>query len=316
MWKKISFVAIINLIFVFNVYSQESSTYNFLRLDVDARSSALAGSYVSAVNDVNTIFYNPAGISTIEKPQVSAGFFKYLLDINSGNAAYAFKYKDVGYFGVGIRYVNYGTFDKIDENFVNQGTFSANDFAISLGYSSSYKTNLHYGANVKFIFSNIDEYNSTALALDLGALYEIPSFSSNIGISLMNIGSQLSTYYGAKEKLPLDLKVGASKKLEYLPLEFFFAFNNLTEKRDDFIGHFKNFTIGGEFEINDYFLLRVGYDNLIRQNLETGNSIGLGGFSAGLGFRYNNTYMFDYSFNSIGKIGSVHRVNLKYNFRK
>ena len=314
--KKVFFIVIISIIALHNIYSQEEATYNFLRLDADAKSAALAGSYVSAQNDVNSIFYNPAGLATIKQPQLSAGFFKYLLDINSGNAAYAMKYKDLGYFGIGVKYVNYGTFDKVDENFVNQGTFSANDLALSLGYANTYADNFHYGANVKFIYSNIDEYKSTGLAVDLGLMFDIPSYLSSVGISLMNAGTQLSTYNGATEKLPLDLRIGAMKRLEYLPVTVYFGINNMTADREKFIQHFKNFTLGGEFELNDYVLIRAGYDNQIRQNLETGNSTGLGGFSAGLGFQYENTYMLDYSFNSIGKVGSVHRINLKYNFNK
>lgn len=314
--KKIFFVVLLNIIALYNIYSQETATYNFLRLDVDAKSAALAGSYVSAENDVNSIFYNPAGLATLQQPQISAGFFKYLMDINSGNAAYSQKYKDAGYFGIGVRYVNYGSFDKVDENYVNQGTFSANDLAVSLGYANTYDSVFHFGANVKFIYSNIDVYKSTGLALDLGALYDIPSYLTTIGVSLLNAGAQISTYNGVKEKLPLDLRVGASKRLEYLPVTVYLSFNNLTETQDNFISHFKNFTLGGEFEVSDYIVLRAGYDNLIRQNLETGNSTGLGGFSAGLGFQYENRYMFDYSFNSIGKVGAVHRINLRYNFLK
>lgn len=314
--KKIFFVVLLNIIALYNIYSQETATYNFLRLDVDAKSAALAGSYVSAENDVNSIFYNPAGLATLQQPQISAGFFKYLMDINSGNAAYSQKYKDAGYFGIGVRYVNYGSFDKVDENYVNQGTFSANDLAVSFGYANTYDSVFHFGANVKFIYSNIDVYKSTGLALDLGALYDIPSYLTTIGVSLLNAGAQISTYNGVKEKLPLDLRVGASKRLEYLPVTVYLSFNNLTEKQDNFISHFKNFTLGGEFEVSDYIVLRAGYDNLIRQNLETGNSTGLGGFSAGLGFQYENRYMFDYSFNSIGKVGAVHRINLRYNFLK
>ncbi len=39
--------------------AQQQNTYDFLKLNVDARSSAMAGSFVSMENDVNAIFYNP-----------------------------------------------------------------------------------------------------------------------------------------------------------------------------------------------------------------------------------------------------------------
>jgi len=294
------------------LYSQTNTTYNFLKLDVDARSSAMAGSFITAENDVNILFYNPSGIATLEKSQVSAGFFKYLLDINSGNAAYAMKYKNIGYFSAGIRYVNYGSFDKYDENFNNVGTFSANDLAFSVGYANEYEGKLFYGANAKFIYSNIDEFTSTGLALDLGLMYKIAEYDASLGISLLNLGTQMSSYLDSKENLPLELRFGGSKKLEYLPLLFNFSFNNLVEDTEDFIDRFKNFSLGGEFILSDYINLRLGYNNQQRQNLKTGSSIGIGGFSAGIGFRYEDKYFIDYGFNSMGNIGATHRINLKY----
>ncbi len=309
---KIVLLLFIILAGITDVIPQTKTTYNFLRLDVDARSSSMAGSFIASENDVNTLFYNPAGIATLKNSQISAGFFKYLLDINSGNAAFAMKYRDYGYFSAGIRYINYGSFEKYDENFNNIGTFSANDLAFSLGYANEYEGKLFYGVNAKIIYSNIDEFTSTGLALDLGLMYKIQDYDANLGISLLNLGTQISSYIDTKENLPLELRFGGSKKLEYLPLTFSFSFNNLAEETDEFIDRFKNFSLGGEFILSEYFNLRLGYNNQQRQNLKTGSSIGIGGFSAGIGFKYEEKYQIDYSFNSMGKIGATHRINLKY----
>lgn len=313
--KSFVLFAVISVTFISNSYSQSNSTYNFLKLDVDSRSSALAGTFVSADNDVNTIYYNPAGLATLTNKQASVGFFKYLLDINSGNAAYSQKYKNLGYFGAGIRFINYGTFDRYDESFNNTGTFTANDLALSLGYANKYKDNFYYGANLKLIYSSIESYNSFATAVDLGFMYRIPEQYFNAGISLLNLGTQLKTYSGTKESLPLDLRIGASKRLEYLPLTFSFSFNNLTVEKDKFLDRFKNITLGGEFVLNEYVNLRFGYNNQLRQNLKTGSSIGIGGFSAGLGFNFQEKYRLDYAFNSMGNIGALHRINLGFSFK-
>jgi long-subunit fatty acid transport protein len=306
------FIILIFILTTGILYSQTNSTYNFLKLDVDARSSAMAGTYTSAENDVNTIFYNPAGLATIGTPQASVGFFKYLLDINSGNAAYTRKIKEYGYFGAGVRFFNYGSFDKYDEESNNLGTFSANDIAVTFGYANKYKGNFSYGISLKFIYSSIDEYKSTAAAFDLGAMYQVPEQKLNFGISILNIGTQLSTYAGTREKLPLDLQVGFNKKMEYLPLTFYFAVSNLTADAEKFIDRFKSIRIGGEFILTDNVFLRIGYNNQQRQDLKTGSSTGISGFSAGLGVSFLDNYRIDYAFNSLGKIGALHRFNLGF----
>lgn len=296
-------------------FSQSNTTYSFLNLDIGARASALGGSYISALNDVNSIFYNPAGLSTLNNKQAAFGFFKYLLDVNSGNVSYSQRLKNSGYIGGGIRYINYGSFEKFDEQSNNLGTFSANELALSLGYSNIYKNNFHYGVNLKFIYSKIDSYSSAAIAADFGVLYTIPVTNWNLAMSLLNAGTQISKYNSTKEDLPLDLRIGVSKKLEHLPLRVHFEFSHLTEDADKFVDRFKNLSVGGEFDFSEYVKFRIGYNNGERQNLETGSSIGIAGFSTGFGVNFLENYTVDYAFNSMGKIGSTHRIDLNLAIR-
>lgn len=310
-----SVVAILVLLIIFSSnsgFSQSNTTYNFLKLDIGARSAALGGSFISGANDVNLIFSNPAALSTLTEKQASIGFFKYLMDINSGNIAYGQRFKDAGYFGAGIRYMNYGSFEKFDEQSVNLGTFGANELALSLGYSNMYQDNFHYGVNLKLIYSNIDEFSSTGLAADFGLLYTIKETNWNFALSLLNAGVQLSEYVSTQEDLPLDLSIGLSKKLEHLPLRVFFELGDLTADADNFVDRLKNLSVGGEFDFSDNVKFRIGYNNAQRQDLETGSSIGIAGFSTGLGVKFLDSYTLDYAFNSLGNVGTTNRIDLSY----
>jgi len=315
--KNLFLIALILTFFSLNKnFSQQRPAYDFLRVDPSARASALAGAFETYTNDPNIIFFNPAGLSTIEGKKVSASFGKYLLDINFGTAAFNMKYKDIGWFGIGVKYFNYGTFDYMDENgTATGGTFGANDLMVSLGYSNYIYDEVNYGINVKYIYSNIAEYSSSAVGFDFGLLYMIPSQQMNLGLSVNNFGSQLSSYIDTKEKLPLDVRVGISKKLEHLPVNLSLSFSNLNEEKEKFIQHFKSFSIGGEFTFSDNVLARIGYSNEKRQDLKLGTSLGIAGFSAGLGIKFLDKYSFDYSLNSLGKVGSTHRFNLGYSFK-
>jgi hypothetical protein len=151
--------------------------------------------------------------------------------------------------------------------------------------------------------------NSVALAGDIGIFYSIPNEEINIGLSIQNLGVGLKTYNGLSEDLPLDIKIGISKKLEHLPLNINLNFHHLNFSYNDFIEKFKAFSVGGEFTLSQYFKLRVGYNNLRRLDLKLGASSGMAGFSLGLGAEINK-YLFDYSFTSYGAIGGLHRINL------
>lgn len=317
MIKKLFFFALfIGLFTTINIQSQtEIPAFDFLRVETGAKASSLAGAFDTYADDPNAMFYNPASLSTITKSKVSAGFGKYLLDMNFGTMAYAQKYKDIGWFGIGIKYFDYGTFERTDENGIATGeAFNANDLMFSVGYGNFIYEKVNYGITLKYIYSGIAEYKSSAFAVDFGLQYHIPSSQLSLSFGINNLGSQLSSYISKKEKLPLDIRVGISKRLEHTPVRLNVTFAKLNESREKIIQHLKSFSIGAEFIFSDYVSARIGYDNESRQDMKLGTSLGISGFSTGLGIRFAEKYVFDYSLNSLGKVGSTHRVNLGYIF--
>ena len=294
-------------------HAETNTVYSFLRNDVSPRAAALAGSFVTITNDPNSIFYNPAALSTLEVPMGSIGFFKHLLDINAGYLSYTMPYEDLGYFGAGILYTNYGSFDETDDLGNNLGTFSASDVAFTLGYSNIFEENIHFGANVKYIYSSIGGYRSTGLAGDIGLLFALPENKLTFGASLRNVGAQLTSYLSTKENLPLDFVFGASIIPRGLPLLLNVNFHKLNEDRTHFADRFRAFSIGGEFTLSKVLQARVGYDNEKRKDLKIGTSSGLAGFSGGIGITVSE-YRVDYSLSSLGKIGSLHRISIGTNF--
>jgi hypothetical protein len=312
------FVIILFLIFRSGKLSAQSElpAYDFLNVDPSARASSLAGAFDTYTDDPNAMFYNPASLSTITQKKVSAGFGKYLLDINFGALAYAQQYKKIGWFGVGVKFFDYGTFDYTDENGISNGsTFSANDLMLSVGYSNMLYNTINYGVTLKYIHSKIATYSSSAMAVDIGLLYLIPSDGLAFSLSANNLGSQLNSYISTRESLPLDIRLGFSKKLEHLPLKLSVSLANINVSRATFVERFKDFSIGGELSFSDNVAARIGYNNQERQDLKLGTTLGIAGFSAGLGIKFLDRYQIDYSLNSFGKVGSTHKFNLGYTFK-
>jgi hypothetical protein len=103
--------------------------------------------------------------------------------------------------------------------------------------------------------------------------------------------------------------MGAMIKPEHLPLQLGLSFQRLTETRDDFISHFRSFSLGGEFTLSKPLRLLFGYDNERRRDLKIGTSAGMAGFSFGLGI-VMKTLRLDYAYTSLGKIGSLNRITV------
>jgi hypothetical protein len=288
---------------------QDRGVYSFLRNDVSARAAGLNGSFVSMTGDPNVVFYNPGALTTLTRSEVSAGFLKHLVDVNGGYVSLSRPFAGFGTLGAGIIFLDYGTFNETDESLNILGTFGASDMAFVVGVGHALDENTSVGANIKLIYSSIAEFSSAGIALDAGVLYQIPSENITIGGSILTLGSQLNSYNGVKESLPVDVKIGITKRPEHLPALLNLNFHRLADRRDNFLDHFSAFSFGAEFLMSESVRLRVGYNNQQRKDLKLGSSAGLAGLSLGGGILIGE-YLVDYSFNSYGKIGSLHRISI------
>lgn len=289
------------------------NTFEFLRLDMSPRAAALAGSYVANDDDPNVIFYNPAGLNFLKDKPASFSFLKHLVDINSASLTYSQEVTDIGRFGVGVQYINYGTFTEADANGNQLGEFGANEFALLVGYGNELGDNLFYGANVKFIYSGIADYSATGIAMDLGLHYTIPDDDWSFGLSILNFGTQISSYFDKDEDLPTDMRFGISKALPHTPFKFYLSLNRLVDKYDNFTDRFKQLTAGAEIRFSSSLKLRIGYDNEKRKDYKVGTTAGLAGFNIGVGFAVSD-YTIDYAFSSMGSIGALHRFGVSTTF--
>lgn len=290
----------------------QQNTFDFLRADVGARAAALNGSFVSMKDDPNVLFYNPASIGTLSIPKISVSYVNHLMDVNAGSFSYGQYIEGIGTIGAGIIYINYGSFPRRDDYMNDLGTFGASELAFVAGIAAHYDENILVGINAKFISSSIAEYSSTGLAVDLGFLYDIPSQNLTIGGSVLNIGQQSYPYINTKESLPLDVKIGITKRPEHLPVFLNIDFHRLNEKTEKFFDRFSNITIGAEFLMSKSLRIRVGYNNKQRKDLKTGTTAGLAGFSLGFGLVLKD-YQIDYAYNSYGVFGGIQRFSLGIN---
>jgi hypothetical protein len=309
MMKRVSTILFLVVAIACILHPQDRGTYSFLRNEVGARAAGLNGSFVSMTNDPNILFYNPGALTTISGSRGSAGFLKQLLDVNGGYLSYARPVEGVGTVAAGIIYMDYGTFTQTDESMNTLGTFGARDLALVVGFGHSIDELTSVGVNLKLIYSSIADFHSAGVALDAGVLYQIPSENITLGASVLTLGKQINAYGGTKEPLPLDVKIGITKRPQHLPVLLNFDFHRLTDTQNKLLDHLSAFSFGAEFLMSESVRLRLGYNNQQRKELKLGTSAGLAGMSLGGGLLLGE-YIVDYAFNSYGKIGSLHRISV------
>jgi len=216
----------------FNFWGQLGgrATYQFLNLVSSPKQAALGGKLLTDYSyDPTSGLFNPATINPEMHNQLSLNYVNYLADVNYGTVGYAYEYdRRSGVFHAGVTYVNYGTFEGYDERGNATADFSGGEVAFSGGYAFNIpRTDFFVGANVKLISSKLEQYTSLGGALDLGFIYVNDELELNIAGVVRNIGTQFTAYDVTYERLPLEVDLGISQKLEHVPLRWHFTLENL-----------------------------------------------------------------------------------------
>jgi hypothetical protein len=294
-------------------YSQSAGTtsFEFLRSQYSPRGAAMGGNLMAIKNDIQAIFYNPASLSGHPDRTWTINYVNHLIDFQAGNIAYAQPVKKLGNLSAGLLYFNYGDFNETDEFGEPTGrTFGASEFSFILGLSNPLGSGFDYGIDLKYIYSSLDNFSASAIALDAGIIYTVPSIDDfTLGVSLLNLGTTLDNYTDHQEKLPLILHLGFAKKLEHLPLLLTAGFQDLTASESEFTDRFKRFALGGEFDVSEIIKFRLGYQNEINQAVKPLGRTILSGFSLGLGIYWRN-FRIDYAYSNYGDLGNQNRIGI------
>jgi len=272
--------------------------YEFVNITTSPRQAALGGNANSAWDaDPNMAYWNPALMNEQSHGQVALNYINYLADVNFGTLSAVYQYDDDEFFAIHGQYVDYGDFRGYDENDNPTGDFSAKDAAIVIGYARNLSDFFTVGANIKYINSRIESYGSSAVAADLGAVFHDIDYNTNVSLAIRNLGFQLETYDGKKEKMPVQVNLGISHRLEHVPLELSLTLHDLqkfdisvpTNESGQETGFGRkvidHVSVGGELFPGRGFNIRLGY------NFKRGNELALedkrtfAGLTYGFGIR-------------------------------
>lgn len=295
------------------------SVFQFLNLTSSSRQVALGGEVLTLIDDVNQPIWNPSVINAELDRQLSVNYTSYLADINIGSASYAHVIsRRFGTIHGSIKYLNYGTLIEADVDGNETGTFKASDIALSIGYAFNLPwTNIYMGFNAKLINSTISNFTSNGIAADVGILYYSPYKPYSFTIVARNMGAQIQSFDGTNERLPFKVAIGASYKLEHVPLKWHITLDNLQqwnvavpnpsnqttdlegnvteENISVFTNAIRHLVIGAELFPDSAINLRAGYNFRRASELKLQNARSFSGISFGFGIKMNKL-KFNYAF--------------------
>ena len=290
-----------------------TSAAPFLKLGAGSRAGAMAEAYSAVAEDASALYYNPAAITLLTRPELAGAHTEHFQGMSYEFAGFVYPFKrEVEYshhaFGAAIYNLSVADIERrTDDTQDSAGTFGAGDYSYNLSYA--YRVDETFGAGVtgKIIHQTIDSYGSMAYAFDAGLHYSPrPGAARPVSFALVlkNVGTRPS-FAGVSDPLPTGVTAG----IGYEPMRGKLKLDlDLTKYRDTDLYA----ALGGEYqhaftkELGGAF--RAGY-SFARQDTE-----GLNGLTLGVGMTFQQRFGFDFAWVPYGVLGNTFRYSLSLKF--
>ena len=230
------------------------------------------------------------------KRNISSSLIVLPQDINIGSFTYnSSNYKNYA-FQANAMIIDYGQF--IDSE--SQYKFSSKDFIFSNSIYIKMEDFLYSSATLNYINSNIAQYDSKGLAIDVNLYYN----NKNLILSsfIKNYGFIISDYTNYSETLPQSFGLIITYKPEYL--------NSILSLQYELFSNHNEINIFNELLIFNNSSISIGYTTLA-QELYYGNFNYdfFTGVSLGFSTIYKD-YTLDIAIKNLGSIGVIHSLSI------
>ena len=326
--KKLITTLVVMIFLYGNGFSQFNksgrTSMQFLKIGIGARQVGIGEANIAGVQDINSIFWNPAEITGINNSEASFTYTQWIGDLKIFSGAVGYTFPNIGTLAVNYISLDYGqipealttsTSGKLDTRTGN--TFGGGDLAFGLGFAKEFTDKLSIGINARYVRENLFIYSSHLWSFDIGSFYNTGWKGIKIGMSAQNFSTPARWLYDKEEAqqtydLPLVFRIGLSVDM-FGGQELFFGGDPDVQKLTFNIDaihsndYGERLHMGLEYILLNIFTLRGGY----KLNYEEGN------LSLGVGVKYDVgplNLRFDYSYVNYDFLQSPNRFTISMEF--
>ena len=305
----------------------------FLSIPIGARATAMGSAFTASVNDATSIYWNPAGLGSMEKATFAAEQASWLAGIDFNYVAVVVPTR-IGTIGLGVTAMRTPDMEVTtitDQNGTGE-MFDAASYAFALSFGRTLTDKFSIGGTAKLISERIWNSNASGLALDVGTVFVTPFRGIRLGASISNFGTKMQiggddllvlvdidpNNRGNNQSnraelrtdqfdLPLTMRIGlAGEVFQTENSRLTLAVDALSPNNS---GQYIN--VGAEFGVlGDLLMVRGGYSELFLE--DSVRSFALGG-----GLRYDFAalnFALDYAYENQEFFDGVNRFTLAVQF--
>ena len=273
----------------------------FLKIGVGAKAMGMGESQVAATDDLYASYWNPAGLTRLQNPQIALMHNEWFAGINHEFVGFALPLGNVGTVGASASYLSFGELQGRDRDGNETTVFRPYDLALILSYARGFGDSLAFGTNAKFLREQIADETGTGIAFDFGGLYTFQEIPLSLGFNAQHVGPRVQ-FIEEAFGLPFTFRLGVAYRLwsEALMLTM-----DIIRPSDNDVAT----GVGAAYTIGNILQLRTGYKYKIG-----GNDLGaMSGLTGGFGLTLRQ-FQIDYALVPFGVLGLTHRFSLVASF--
>lgn len=174
-----------------------TSSGTFLKIGVGARAIGLGGAFVAVANDPSAIYWNPAGLASMQRQEVAISHLDWPADVSFEHICFVAPVKRLS----GSLAFQFGVLStELDETsefepFGTGRSFFYSDMMVGAAYARRWTDKLLVGFGGKYIRedlgSDVGGPTTSAFLVDVGSIYYLGLGSVRIATSLSNFGPEL-----------------------------------------------------------------------------------------------------------------------------
>lgn len=303
----------------------------FLKIGVGAKHLGMGSASMALVNDVQSIYWNPSGLTGIRNYSAVASQFNWLAGIQYGAGAIAKNFRGLGVVGLSFSYLSSGDMvvTTYDQQEGTGETFKYTDLMLGVSWARKLTDHFSFGTTVKLV---VEDYGikddvenkavkAQAIAFDIGAQYLTGFRSLKMGLAIQNFGPELqpSGKYGdiigydsqtqqyvrdevesfKSYAMPMTFRVGVGFDIVDRENHKLTLATDIIHPSDNV----ERINLGGQYMLYNMLAIRGGYI----LNADAAR------FSLGMGIKYR-TVEIDYAYLVYGILDAVQTFSVVFDF--
>ena len=304
----------------------------FLKIGVGSRPIGMGGAYTASANDINSIYWNPAGLASIYSREAYFNHVDWISDVKLDYAAFGIEVPSFGTLGASVSVLSMGNM-AVRTTEQPEGTgemFDAGSLLFGISYARNLTDEFSIGFNAKYVREYIWHESAASVAFDIGTLYKIQFLNEmRIGASISNFGPKMQlagrditqiTQLGAVTgniintdlqldsfELPLLFRIGvAVDAIKNSDSRLTIAADAVHPNDNS-----ESINTGLEYSWDEMFFVRAGYKSLFELEGEQGLTFGIG-----LNYRLIESVklLVDYAYQDFGRLKNVQYISIGVRF--